>query len=84
MNRAEGGETKRAADHPDAARARLRAVMSQVEGELGEARPAHWQDLVDLLALGPEPELRSCPACGRRVMRAARRCGFCWGALAPA
>lgn len=75
---------KRTSDHPDEARSRLRAMLGVIEGEMGEARPAHWQDLVALLALGPEPELRSCTQCGRRVMRAARRCGHCWSLLAPA
>lgn len=83
MSGAADGKTKRAADHPDAARSRLRAVLLQIEGELGASRPASWQNLVDLLALGPEPDLRSCPSCGRQVMRAARRCGYCWNELRP-
>jgi hypothetical protein len=71
-------------DHPDPSRARLREVIGAIEAELGEGRPRRWQDLVDLLALGPEPDLRSCPSCGRRVMLAATRCGFCWEPLPKA
>ena len=39
--------------------------------------------LVDSLALGPAPEMRECPVCKHRGLRAATRCGFCWTALAP-
>ena len=47
---------------PDAARARLRATIARVEGEIGrlpapEGRPSElqisWADLVEQLALGP-------------------------------
>jgi len=48
-------------------------------GELLES----WAVLVDLLELGPAPELRECPECGRTGMRAATRCGFCWAKLTP-
>lgn len=34
--------------------------------------------LVALLALGPEPETRLCPHCGRPGMKAATICGYCW------
>lgn len=40
-----------------------------------------WAKLVGVLALGPEPEVRACPTCGRTVMRAATRCGYCWSSL---
>ena len=42
-----------------------------------------WGELVELLALGPAPEMRECPACQHRGMRAATRCGFCWTRLPP-
>ena len=42
-----------------------------------------WAELIELLALGPAPELRQCPVCKHRGMRAATRCGFCWAALVP-
>lgn len=48
-------------------------------GELFES----WAELVELLALGPEPEMKECPVCKHRGMRAATRCGFCWTALSP-
>ena len=48
-------------------------------GELLES----WAVLVEILALGPAPEMRECPVCRHRGMRAATRCGFCWTALAP-
>lgn len=34
--------------------------------------------LVALLALGPEPQTRLCPNCGRVGMKAATICGYCW------
>ena len=40
-------------------------------------------DLVSLLALGPEPELRACPECLHIGMRDATRCGYCWAKLPP-
>jgi hypothetical protein len=44
---------------------------------------ASWGKLVDVLALGPAPELRDCPHCGTTGMRAATRCGKCWAKLVP-
>ena len=29
----------------------------------------------------PSPAMRECPACGKTVMAAATRCGFCWTKL---
>lgn len=42
-----------------------------------------WAQLVEVLALGPAPELRACPHCGSIGMRAATRCGVCWNRLVP-
>ena len=42
-----------------------------------------WAALVEFLALGPAPELRSCPFCGSVGMSAATRCGACWRKLEP-
>jgi hypothetical protein len=42
-----------------------------------------WGKLVEVLALGPAPELRDCPHCGTTGMRAATRCGKCWAKLVP-
>lgn len=44
---------------------------------------ATWARLVEVLALGPAPELRDCPHCGTTGMRAATRCGKCWAKLVP-
>jgi len=48
-------------------------------GELMEP----WTELVQLLALGPEPQVRECPVCHQTGMRAARLCGHCWTKLEP-
>lgn len=78
-------------DHPDAARSRLRTLVAALSHEIdlvasseASVSPklrARWSDLVDVLALGDEPEMRACPHCGRIGMRAATRCGFCWQAM---
>jgi hypothetical protein len=44
---------------------------------------ASWGELVELLALGPPPEIRECPACQHVCMRAATLCGHCWARLTP-
>lgn len=31
--------------------------------------------------LEPSPAMRECPACGKSVLAAATRCGFCWTKL---
>ena len=79
------------------ASSRLRPIVSRVDRamssvlartEAGQSAPPEdllesWAELVEALALGPEPELRDCPVCGRRGMRAATRCGYCWAKLTP-
>jgi uncharacterized paraquat-inducible protein A len=72
----------------DAAVAKLRAVVAQIDEELVQgpasaALRAAWDDLVSTLALGPAPETRECPNCHGIGMRAASRCGRCWAALEP-
>lgn len=42
-----------------------------------------WAELLKLLALGPEPEVRECPVCKHIGMCAATRCGYCWTKLSP-
>lgn len=44
---------------------------------------AAWASVVEFLALGPAPELRTCPSCGGVGMRAATRCGTCCRRLEP-
>jgi hypothetical protein len=76
----------------------LRVVIADIERDLSclgrEAPPAEhrlaidaliasWARLVELLALGPAPQLRQCPRCGNSGRRAAIRCGHCWSPLAP-
>jgi hypothetical protein len=82
---------------PDSKRSRLRATIATIERELARfptevtndnrATPADGlrasvADLVEQLALGPEPEYRQCPACKRVGMRVATVCGHCWTKLA--
>jgi hypothetical protein len=61
---------------------RFRALSGTTGGD-ETALLSSWAALVDFLALGPTPELRSCPFCGRVGMRAATRCGACWRKLEP-
>lgn len=44
---------------------------------------ANCSTRVQLMALGPEPEVRACPACKHRVRRSAPLCGHCWVKLQP-
>ena len=72
----------------DAAHAALRSLVAAVERELvllvaPEALRGRWDELVSVLALGPAPELRTCPKCNELGMRAATRCGRCWSPLTP-
>ena len=74
---------------------RLRAVVAVINHEMAllqaqvtPFKPSSglvtaWGELVELLALGPTPEVRKCPVCDHHGMRAATRCGFCWTALEP-
>ncbi|HET9626762.1 MAG TPA: hypothetical protein VFP84_35610 [Kofleriaceae bacterium] len=72
----------------DAAVARLRSSVAAIDAELvrAPANPtlrAAWDELTSVLALGPAPDVRECPACHTIGMRAASRCGHCWAALEP-
>lgn len=83
---------------PQEARSRLRATIATVEQEIArlprevthdasrsapQGLIASFTELVEQLALGPEPEHRSCPVCQHVGMRAATICGYCWTRLAP-
>ena len=85
-------------DGPDPVRSRLRTAVAEVDRQLSLLRSedaaaskttaadgllARWADVIELLALGPEPEVRECPYCGHKGMRAATRCGHCWAKLTP-
>lgn len=73
----------------------LRPIVEAIDREMrlharGDATGADtaalvssWAKLVEFLALGPAPELRTCPYCGGVGMRAATRCGSCWRKLEP-
>jgi len=68
--------------------AKLRVVVDVIGREIVQspstpAFHAAWTELVALLALGPAPETRTCPACHNIGMRAASRCGRCWAVLEP-
>jgi hypothetical protein len=74
----------------DHTRTRLRTLVQTIDTELARTTDAAstelralWTELVAALALGPAPDLRTCPACGGLGMRAASRCGNCWAALVP-
>jgi hypothetical protein len=74
------------ARYSDAAMTKLRAIIGAIDQEISHAPPtpalrAAWTELVDVLALGPAPQTRECPACHGIGMRAASRCGHCWVAL---
>lgn len=83
--------------HQDATRSRLRVTVATIERELSRLRRQEeadgnsssdglltsFADLVDQLALGPEPEVRECPVCNSIGMRAATLCGNCWATLTP-
>ena len=40
-----------------------------------------WAELVELLALGPEPEMKECPYCQQLCMKAATLCMSCWARI---
>jgi hypothetical protein len=73
----------------DTERTRLRAAVAAIDLQMkapATPRPADalqtsWAQLVELLALGPEPELRPCPHCNKLGLKAATRCGYCWNEL---
>ena len=72
--------------HGDAAVTKLRAIVAVIDREIVQVPPtpalrAAWTELVEVLALGPAPQTRECPACHGIGMRAASRCGYCWAAL---
>jgi len=82
---------------PDTERSYLRSAVRSVDYEMSHLKQVragtndaatdrlvgNWDDLVDLLELGPEPEYRACPFCGSIGMRAANLCGYCWRKLQP-
>lgn len=74
-------------------RGALRALVSEIDGELAalvargpldgtaaqvDTLASSWARLTKLIALEPEPQLRTCPHCKQPVMRVATRCVHCW------
>ena len=84
-------------DLPRGLRGRLRPIVATIDREMSRTsqtderennRPtpelrSSWAKLVELLALGPAPEVRECPVCRRTGMRDATRCAYCWAKLTP-
>lgn len=83
---------------PDPVKSRLRWAMNSLEKQLaqlprttidadGKERPSGavtaFHELAELLALGPEPEVRECPVCSHVSMRQATLCSYCWSRLTP-
>jgi hypothetical protein len=74
-------------DGIDPVRTRLRVLVGHVEsaiakqrtpeGARNEALEQAWLALVAELALGHEPEVRSCPFCRRSILLLAVRCRYC-------
>ena len=74
-------------DGIDPIRTRLRVLVARVESTIAGLRTAGgngqqaleeaWASLVAGLDLGREPDLRSCPSCGRSILQAAVRCRYC-------
>ncbi len=74
---------------------RLRALVTAVGKEIalapGATAPASqpprtaldmtWSRLVEMLDLGTEPKMRTCPACKHTCALGATRCGHCWSSL---
>ncbi|HKY34477.1 MAG TPA: hypothetical protein VJN18_00945 [Polyangiaceae bacterium] len=72
----------------DPPRSKLRTLAASVERHVSELNAGDgsvgakgldiaWRALSNALALGPEPELRSCPHCSRRIPCEATRCRYC-------
>jgi hypothetical protein len=69
----------------------LRSLVNAVDKEIAKATAEGegpktaldmtWSQLVALLELGPEPEMRECPSCKHSCMLGATRCWHCWSAL---
>ena len=82
---------------PRGLRGRLRPLVATIDREMSRASEmderennratrdlrSSWAKLVELLALGPAPDVRECPVCRRVGMRDATRCAYCWTKLSP-
>ena len=75
-------------NYTDGAVTKLRAIVAVIDQEIVQVPPTPalqvaWAELVKVLALGPAPKTRECPACHGIGMRDASRCGHCWAVLQP-
>jgi len=71
----------------------IRTLVAAVERDVSRLQADHhdasaalsksWAELVAWLALGPAPQVRNCPQCGKTVMLEATTCGYCWTHLTP-
>jgi hypothetical protein len=73
----------------DPSRSQLRALAASVDRHVAQLNAKDeadattqsltvaWLALSKALALGPEPLLRDCPSCNRRIPREATRCRYC-------
>jgi len=72
----------------DPPRSKLRTLAARVEQHVSELSAGNgaagmsdlgvaWRALSKELALGPEPVLRGCPHCARRIPCEATRCRYC-------
>jgi len=59
----------------------VRAGDTAQPGGTKTALDTTWSRLVDMLDLGPEPEMCDCPTCKRPSLLGATRCGSCWSSL---
>jgi hypothetical protein len=58
-----------------------RAATTAERPTPGAALDTAWSNLVEMLDLGTEPEMRECPECGYLCPLGATRCGHCWASL---
>jgi len=94
LNRTAPSWINRRCDRPRTGTQRGRQAGDTLHSPFGPAPPegtlasatlrASWARLVGVLALGPAPELRACPACHSDCRRAATLYGNCWTRLPPA
>ena len=58
-----------------------RAAMTDERQAPKTALDVAWSELVEMLDLGAEPEMRECPGCRHLCPLGATRCGHCWVSL---
>ncbi len=80
-----GAELSRLRTLVEAVAEQVRLVTGTVASGTGatpkSALATTWSNLVEMLDLGTEPEMRTCPSCHGQCMVGATRCGNCWASL---